>query len=65
MGEFEQDINGTKVKQHPKVCTTLVRGNDGSQFLSFELPKPSIASSQPYTFSVPGVEGAEVGIQVP
>ena len=65
MGEFELDINGTKVKQRPKVCTTLVRHDDGSQFLSFEFPKPSIASSQPYSFSVPGVEGAEIGIQVP
>jgi hypothetical protein len=65
MGEFEQDINGTKVKQHPKVCTTLVRHDDGSQFLSFVLPKPSIASTQPYAFTVPGVEGAEVKIVVP
>ena len=65
MGEFEQDINGTKVKQHPKVCTTLVRGKDGSQFLSFILPKPSIASTQPYTFTVPGVDGAEIEIKVP
>ena len=65
MGEFETDINGTKVTQHPKVCTTLVRGKGGSQFLSFILPKPSIASTQPYSFSVPGVEGAEIPIQVP
>jgi hypothetical protein len=65
MGEFETDINGTKVTQHPKACTTLVRGKDGSQFLSFILPKPSIASTQPYSFSVPGVEGAEIPIQVP
>ena len=65
MGEFETDINGTKVTQHPKVCTTLVRGKNGSQFLSFILPKPSIASTQPYSFSVPGVEGAEIVIQVP
>ena len=53
------------VKQRPKVCTTLVRGNDGSQFLSFVLPKPSIASSQPYTFTVPGVDGAPIEIVVP
>lgn len=65
MGEFEQDINGTKVKQRPKACTTLVRGNDGSQFLSFLLPKPSIASSQPYSFTVPGVDGTEIKIVVP
>ena len=65
LGEFEQDINGTKVKQRPKVCTTLVRGKDGSQFLSFTLPNPSIASTQPYSFTVPGVDGAEIGITVP
>ena len=65
MGEFEQDINGTKVKQHPKICTTLVHGNGGSQFLSFILPKPSRASTQPYSFTVPGVPGAEIGIEVP
>jgi hypothetical protein len=66
LGEFEEDVNGTVVKQRPKVCTTLVRGKDGSQFLSFTIPKPSIASSQPYTFTVPGVEGLEpVEIKVP
>ncbi len=65
MGEFAQDVNGTTVKQRPKVCTTLVHGNDGSQFLSFILPKPSRASTQPYSFVVPGVPGAEIGITVP
>ena len=65
MGEFETDINGTKVKERPKICTTLVHP-DGSQFLSFVLPKPTIASSQPYTFAVPGVEGVEpIEIRVP
>lgn len=65
MGEFEQDINGTIVKQRPTACTTLVRGDDGSQFLSFVLPKPSAASAQPYSFTVPGVETAEIQIVVP
>jgi hypothetical protein len=66
MGEFEEDINGTTVKQRPKACTTLVRGEDGSQFLSFVLPKPSIASAQPYTFTVPGVDDLEpIEIKVP
>jgi hypothetical protein len=65
MGEFEQDVNGTVVKQRPRICTTLVHP-DGSQFLSFLLPKPSIASSQPYSFTVPGVEGLEpIEIRVP
>jgi hypothetical protein len=66
MGEFEEDINGTAVKSRPKVCTTLVRGEDGSQFLTFELAKPSIASSQPYTFTVPGLDDLEpIVIKVP
>ncbi|MEP7048449.1 MAG: hypothetical protein ABI949_17295 [Ilumatobacteraceae bacterium] len=66
MGEFSEDINGTTVKTRPKACTTLVHGKDGSQFLSFVLPKPSIASPKlPYSFSVPGVDGAEIEIQVP
>ena len=64
-GEFEQDVNGTAVKQHPKVCTTLVRPG-GSQFLSFVLPKPSIATlNLPYSFEVPGVAGAKIEIKVP
>jgi hypothetical protein len=66
MGEFEEDINGTTVKTRPKVCTTLVRQKDGSQFLSFVLPKPSAASpDSPYSFTVPGVDGAEIKIVVP
>ena len=66
MGEFDEDINGTAVKTRPKVCTTLVRGEDGSQFLTFKLPKPSIASSQPYTFTVPGLDDlVPIEIKVP
>lgn len=66
MGEFTQDVNGTPVKTRPKVCTTLVRGHDGSQFLSFVLPKPSIATPDlPYSFEVPGVPGAKIEIKVP
>ncbi len=66
MGEFEEDVNGTLVKQRPRVCTTLVREKDGSQFLTFVLPKPTIASAVPYTFTVPGVEGLEpIEIRVP
>jgi hypothetical protein len=64
-GEFEQDVNGTTVKERPKVCTTLVK-EGGSQFLSFLLPKPSIATPNlPYSFEVPGVDGAEIEIKVP
>jgi hypothetical protein len=65
-GEFSEDVNGTTVKTQPKTCTTLVRGDDGSQFLSFILHKPSIATpDSPYSFSVPGIDGATIAIQVP
>jgi hydrogenase-4 membrane subunit HyfE len=64
MGEFEQDINGTVVKQRPKKCTTLVR-EDGSQLLTVEFSKPSAASAQPYSMTVPGVDGAEIKVVVP
>jgi hypothetical protein len=64
MGEFTEVINGNTVKTRPKVCTTLVHPG-GSQFLSFVLPKPSIASATPYSFTVPGVPGTEIEIQVP
>ena len=65
MGEFEVDVNGTTVKQRPKECTTLVHP-DGSQFLTFTLPKPSIASAEPYTLTVPGVDGLKpIEIKVP
>jgi hypothetical protein len=65
MGEFTEDINGTAVKTRPMVCTTLVK-NGGNQFLTFELAKPTIASSQPYTFTVPGLDDLEpIEIKVP
>jgi len=65
MGEFDTDINGTTVKQRPKECTTLVHPG-GSQFMTFTLPKPSIASGEPYSFTVPGVAGLKpIEIRVP
>jgi hypothetical protein len=64
LGEFEQDVNGTIVKQRPKVCTTLVR-EDGTAFMTFRVTKPSFASTQPYTLEVPGVDTAKVEVVVP
>ncbi|HEX3087171.1 MAG TPA: hypothetical protein VHQ23_00840 [Ilumatobacteraceae bacterium] len=65
MGEFEEDVNGTAVKTRPQVCTTLVKPG-GDQFLTFELAKPSIASNEPYTFTVPGLDDlTPVEIKVP
>ena len=66
MGEFEEDINGTTVKQRPKVCTTLVHA--GRQ------PVPDVHAAEAVDrqlrsrtrFTVPGVEGLEpIEIKVP
>jgi hypothetical protein len=64
LGEFEQDVNGTIVKQRPKVCTTLVR-EDGVAFMTMRVTKPSAASTQPMSLEVPGVESAKVEMIVP
>jgi len=65
MGQFQIDVNGTAVTQRPRQCTTLVHP-EGSQFLTFILPKPSIASSEPYSITVPGVDGLKpIEIKVP
>jgi hypothetical protein len=64
LGEFEKDVNGTKVTEKPVTCTTLVE-KGGRSFLSLRMTKSSIASKAPYTFTVPGVEGSSVEIVVP
>jgi len=45
-------------------CTALVE-EGGSQLLTFSIATPSMAREQPYLFTVPGVEGAEVEVVVP
>jgi len=55
-------IEGTRVPN--QICTALVE-DGGSQFLSFSIPVASEYSDQPYRFMVPGVEGAEVAVEVP
>lgn len=64
MGAFEVDVNGTTVTEKPVTCTTLVKP-DGRQMMTLVFPKSSIGSLEPYTFVVPGVEGASVEIVVP
>ena len=57
MGAFEVDVNGTTVTEKPVTCTTLVEP-DGRQFMTLVFPKSTNGSLEPYTFVVPGVEGA-------
>ncbi|MCU1361983.1 MAG: hypothetical protein JWN99_3272 [Ilumatobacteraceae bacterium] len=70
MGAFNADLNGTAIVQKPVTCTALV-DKDGRQFLELTFPKPSPPpqghgnSLEPYTLSVPGVDGASVDVVVP
>ena len=45
-------------------CTQLV-DEGGVQFIIVKPTRPSFASDEPFTFSVPGVDGAELEIEVP
>jgi len=45
-------------------CTSKV-GQGGTQSVIVNIPKPSFASAEPYTITVPGVEGASIEVQVP
>jgi len=64
LGTFETDVNGTQVLEQPVTCTALVE-EGGSQLLSLTLRTPSVASSTPYTLTVPEVEGTAIEIVVP
>lgn len=66
MGTFTTNVNGTDVTEKPVTCTTLVEP-DGRQFLTLTYAKSSIAlpPGEPYTFEIPGVEGASVEVVVP
>lgn len=67
LGAFEKDVNGTAVTEKPVTCTTLVEP-DGSQFLTLRFSQsspPYGPSSEPYTLTVPGVEGASIEVVVP
>ncbi len=64
LGEFTSNVNGTDVTEAPVTCTTLVEP-DGRQFLTITYAKSSIGSEAPYTFEVPGVDGASVEVVVP
>ena len=46
-----------------QLCTQLVE-EGGSQLLTFSIPTPSRYAATPYRFVVPGVDGAEVPVEV-
>ena len=45
-------------------CTTKLR-QGGQAFLSFRVVKPALASSSPYAFIIPGLDGQEIKLLVP
>ena len=45
-------------------CTQLAE-EGGSQLMTFSIPTPSSVADSPYSFFVPGVEGAELEVVVP
>ena len=45
-------------------CTALVE-DGGWQLMTFSIPTASAYAEEPYVMTVPGVEGAELGVLVP
>ncbi len=57
-------VDDQPVLESPVTCTPLV-GEGGRAFMNLIFSKPSAASEQPYTLTVPGVEAAVVEVVVP
>mgnify|MGYP003337744210 CR=1 FL=1 len=64
-GKVVEDLGGG-VQRETKLesCTSKV-AKDGQQAVQVRVPKPSWASDEPYSITVPGVEGAKVDVVVP
>ena len=56
--------NGVERETVLQACTSLV-SKGGQQGVSVRIPKPSISSTDPFSITVPGVEGALVEVMVP
>jgi len=64
-GKRVEDLGGGVSKDVVlEACTSLVT-KGGTQAVSIVIPKPSFASEEPYSITVPGVEGASIEVQVP
>jgi hypothetical protein len=64
-GKTVEDLGGGVKKETVlQTCTALVT-EGGQQVVVVNVPKPSYASSEPYTISVTGVEGALIEVMVP
>lgn len=64
LGSFATTVDGQTVNEQPVTCTQLVE-QGGQQLLSLTFFKSSIASQEPYSFTVPGLTDSSIEIVVP
>jgi hypothetical protein len=64
-GTVIEDLGGGVERETAlESCSSKV-GKGGKQAVIVNIPKPSFASAEPYTITVPGIEGASIEVQVP
>ena len=64
-GKTVEDLGGGVTNEKVlEACTSLV-DKGGEQMVSVRFPKPSFAATEPYTITVPGLEGQAIEVQVP
>jgi hypothetical protein len=64
-GKTTEDLGGGVSKDTVlEACTSMI-AKGGTQAVSIVIPKPSFASEEPYSITVPGVEGASIEVLVP
>lgn len=65
LGKVVEDLGGGVTNETAlEACTSLV-DKGGEQMVSVRFPKPSFAATEPYTITVPGLEGQAIEVQVP
>lgn len=64
-GTISEDVGGGVMRETAlEACTSKV-DEGGQQAVTFAAPIPSFASTEPYSITVPGVEGAKIDVVVP
>ena len=64
-GKTVEDLGGGVTNEKVlEACTSLV-DKGGEQMVSVNFPKPSFAATEPYSITVPGLEGQAIEVQVP
>ena len=64
-GKIVEDLgDGVEKESALEACTSKVE-KGGQQAVTVVIPKPSSASDEPFTITVPGVEGAKIDVFVP